>query len=220
MAIRIKVILNFGENERCFITSNDKIIVLSSEEGIATVAPTKDLKNFQSFISILLGCLEENSNFNIFFKNYYEEDIKGFRFFFEGVDYLITPDTNTDEVERKILVNHAFNLKKEYRRQQIHKKIIELDETTEIQFKDKNAETCWKHLVERAETNEELQSIAFARRYAKIMQYLILKNGIDNFKYYSLEIYSAINKDGVIEADVLTFTFRILRIIWAYGDKF
>ena len=52
------------------------------------------------------------------------------------------------------------------------------------------------------------------------MQYLILKNGIDNFEYYSSEIYVAINKDGIIETDVLTFTFRILRIIWAYGDEF
>lgn len=217
MSTMVKEVFCFGKEERLFTTNKESIKIISSNEGIAKVIPI--FKRRKNFISTLIGCLEKSSNFNFFFNNYYGENIKGFEFFLEGVDYSITPSTNASEIEKKILKNHVFNQKKEYRRQQIHKKIIELDETTEIQFKDKDAEICWKHIVGRAETNKELQSVAFARRYAKIMQYLISKNGIDNFEYYSSEIYVAINKDGIIETDVLTFTFRILRIIWAYGDE-
>lgn len=217
MSIMVEEVFCFGKEERLFTTNKESIKIISSNEGIATVIPI--FKGCKNFINTLRGCLEKSSNFNFFFNNYYGENIKGFEFFLEGVDYLITPSTNSDEIEGKILRNHVFNQKKEYRRQQVHKKIIELDETTEIQFKDKNAEICWNRIVGRAETNEELQSIAFARRYAKFMQYLILKNGIDNFKLYSTKIYGAINKDGIIEIDVLPFTFCTLRNVWVYGGE-
>lgn len=219
MATIIKVILDFGENERWFITSNDKIIVLSSEEGIATVTPTKDLKNFQSFLNILMGCLEEKSNFNFFFHKYYGEDIKGFKFFLDRVDYLVTPHSDIDAICTSMNKNHILEQKDEYRRQQLHEKVLKLDETTKIHFKDESAEIWWNCIVDNAKTNKKLQLISFTERYAKIMQYLIEKHGINNLRKYSARIIYAINKDGIVETSVISFTFDTLRKIWKYGDK-
>ena len=126
-----------SHNDRMFITERGSINIIASNKGIATVVVSKDC---ETTAKILAGCLEKESNFNFFFKNFYEEDIKGFEFFWEGVDYLITPETDMDELIEKILRNKVLQQKTERKRKLLHKKILDLDATTEIEFKDETAE--------------------------------------------------------------------------------
>lgn len=208
------------ENVRVFISTRCAVKVKSVDEGIVIVIPPKNCNNFEIFISTLVGCLEKQSNFLSIFYEFYKEEVKGFEFFWKGFDYLITPSTDIDTIKKAFFRHNALQQKMEYRRLQVHKKIIEVDDTTEIQFKDDYAEMRWNQIVANAESEDELKAVTFTRRYAKIMQYLIIKNGIDNFGHFSASIMDAISKDGIINTNILKFAFSVLRKIWIYGNAF
>lgn len=213
----------YGSTARRFeaLNSGDvSFIITNVNEGIAKVIPD-NCNDFYSFIKTLVGCLEEKSIFYLIFGYYYKaENLKGFEINWEGFDYLITPSTNEETVKKAFFRHNALQQKMEYRRHQVHKKVIEIDATTEIQFKDEEAEKRWKQIVANSENEFGLKAVAFTRKYAKMMQYLISRNGIDNFKNMSASIMTAIPNDGVVQKNIVRFTFYVLTTIWLYGKDF
>ena len=198
-----------------------RFIVTILCDGTARVIPEK-YDSFEKFVNTLWGCLQKESNFQEFIDLDYrdEGEVTEFEFTWDGYDYIINSSTDINKLCKEFTCNHAKILKLECRRQRVHKKILDIDAFYDIKFKDFKSKMLWKELVANAEDIEELKAVAFARRYAKTLQYLVQQNGIENMYLMSASVCDAIDKDGIVETSIMQFTFDILKEIWVYGDDF
>ncbi len=232
---------------RIFQTLNNGFLWVSSfKDGIAVVEPSWG-SDIDSFSSLVAGCFDDCSNFEIelckAFDYDFETTLNGIQFEFNGVTILVTKENaDKDKIveewragidaneERYCLELEAYMKTPEYRakrakqlkidrrRKTVEKKVISIDESTELEFKDEEAKANWEKWVEINSTDDYSKGVVtYACRWAKFMQHLMYKN---NKPLYLIanEASNVSDIDG-ISGFMYGCAVSILVQCWKYGEE-
>ncbi len=222
------------------------IQVKSFENGVVTIAPMND-STITTVAEIVAGCFEDHSNFTRELFRAFECDkntaFTGIKFNINEVTIMVTKE-NADEdkiyaewkagaeanakkhsIEMEVYmktaeyhVKRAKALKVETRRETVEKDIVLIDEFTKLQFKDEESEKKWKQWVENnSEAPYINDTITYARRWAKYMQYLMEKHNKT-----VAEIADNASSLSGIDDITLYMHIRAVAILvqcWKYGEE-
>lgn len=219
--------------------------VKSFKNGVVTVDVPAGA-TFDSYATIIAGCLKKNSNFKreLFraFKINQDTPFKGIQFEFNGVTILATEKNanskelyyeysqGLEEMARKERLEleaymktpeykraRAKVLKKEIRKAYLRKRMLKIDKRASIEFKDEKSKKDWQKWVRvNSKDGYSKAAMKFARRWAKYMQYLMKKHN----KPVSLianEAYKVCDVEG-ITGFMYGCAVGALSSCWKYGD--
>lgn len=178
-------------------------LVKSFETGIATIDYGSEITDVAEVVA---GCFDKDSNFASELLKAFDCDentvFTGIKFDFNGVTVMVTKE-NADEdklyaewcagmnanAEKDCLEWEAYMKTREYRakrakklkiasrRETVEKDVLAVDESTELQFKNKEAVKKWEQWVEiNSKGGYGKAAVTYARRWAKYMQHLMEKH--------------------------------------------
>ena len=180
------------------------LYVEAFKNGIATISPIGGY-NINDFAEVLAGCFEEDSNFASELLRAYECDenttFKGIQFTFNDATVTVTKENaeasriyeEWNAIMNKNYEKHCSEKEawlktpegqkmldqqreEEKRKKEIKEKVLEIDETVEMEFKDDESKKIWDNFVEA--NSKDLYGmgvIIYARRWAKYMQKIMEK---------------------------------------------
>lgn len=217
----------------CVLSVENGIVTLDLMCGITTSAVSEivaglfsDDSNFASELSKALGYDTEIA-------------ISGIKFNFNGVPVMVSKENATkeripelwwssveerfgkqylEEEARKYRSQKAKALRKEFRKNAVQRKIVEVDDSTKLEFKNEYSEGCWNFLLECNADNIRNQFILkFARRLGKYMQHLM---HVHNKTVFDIAKQSA-NLCGVDQLSGVDYNsaIHVLEGCWKYGDE-
>lgn len=220
--------------------------VNSFDNGIATLDASCGT-DIREFAAVVEGFFEKHSNFEIELKRVFECDantkLERVEFSFNGVEFNITKD-NADkdkiykqycdglheqaekyrrEMEEYMKTpeyreERAKELKSLNRKQRVRQKIIELDRTTQLEFKDERAKAIWKRWCKRNFRHRYTRCIVkFASCWGKHMQ-SIMNNPEKSLELIAHESSYASNING-ITVYMYGCAVAILAECWKYGEQ-
>lgn len=207
------------------------------ENGVATVEPELS-SDIREFISNIVGCLNEESNFiSEIRKVYHFEEIvelQGILFIANGAKVLVTKDFMDEErvfrkwraaMEKpseedysfKSLRRRAKMLKAIMRAEVVEENAIKAVKQEELCFKDEEAKKIWEQWVDDYTSEGYTHSIVSkTERWAKYMQYLKKKHNVD-LKYVAEVAFDVINiRDDKSDGYEMVM---ILEKCWIYGEE-
>ena len=223
-----------------------KFYVISFENGIATIDPMLGTA-IGDFAELVAGCFEENSTFidevcQVF--NCPENNVlKGICFSFNEVNILVTKnDADVNKIYAKYKagleaeaekarleleaykktdeyrLTHAKGLKRKMRKTKVREEAFFVVETTNVEFKDKEAEEKWNNWVKANSYPVYNQyTMKYASRWAKYMQYLMNKHS-KTVADIAENAFDLIDTDGVT-GFMYGCAVDILSQCWKYGEE-
>lgn len=190
------------------------IVLKSFKDGIADIYIPGE--KCTSCIEIIVGCFDSKSNFKEEICKALNSNsaVKGIHISLDDVNILVT-DKNADV---KKVIREFFSIldkrDKKYASGNA-RRILELDETIEMMFKNDKTEKEWEEWVDLSLGS---YSVKFARRWAKYMQFTIAEKGTT---------VTECARETLEEFDVSRFLGRhafgtvisVLGRCWKYGDE-
>ncbi len=242
MATRVSFdkIWDYDKKTRIFRTSSGHSLWIKSfENGIATADPMGSC-TITSYAEMIAGCFDEDSNFTSELLRAFDcetdTNFIGIQFEFNCVMILVTKE-NADkdkiyaewnagmkanaekylEAYRKT-PEYRKQLKAKFRKETVEKKVLAIDKSTELEFKDDESKSIWEKWVEIKSKNDYgLLVVAYARRWAKYMQHLMSKyNKTLSQIAYETSYVSDINGIADYSYDCVV---DILSQCWKYGEE-
>lgn len=110
----------------------------------------------------------------------------------------------------------AKYLKRLVRRQRVKKEVLFIDDTTDIEFKDDEAEKNWKLFVEINSKVGYSDVVTYARRWAKYMQHLMYKHD-KSVSEIAFQTSYVTNIEYITEPRY-GFAVDALAKFWKYGE--
>lgn len=219
--------------------------VKSFENGMAVFDPMAG-ENLSDFATLVAGCFEEGSNVEEELQKAYNLDsdakLTAIQFEFNGEVITVTKenadkDKIVDEYHRLCDISYerylkeqeeykktpeyraerAKELKEETRKQVIAERVIAVDESTELEFKDDEAKAKWEKFVEVNSDGYGSGCVNYARRWAKYMQMIMARDNKSVSQIASQTSHACdINS---ITGFMYGCAVSILSTCWKYGDE-
>ena len=127
----------------------------------------------------------------------------------EMESYLKTPEYRVERVKE---------LKIELRKKAVEKDVLVVDESTELQFKDKEVAKKWKQWVRiNSEDPYDKAVVTFARRWAKYMQHLMEKHN----KTVGEIAHNALHASNIEDISGAMYECAVSALVhcWKYGEE-
>ncbi len=225
---------------------NEFLLITSFKDGVAVAEPMLG-DNIISFSEMIANCFDENSNFKSeLFRAFgcdKEAKLIQIKFKFNEGKVIVTKENaDKDKIldEWKAECNRirekqriefeeyrktpeyrakrAKELKSEARKAKVAQKVLEIDESTELEFKDDEARQEWQEIV-NINSNKEYGEcvVTYARRWAKFMQYL-MNNHDKRVTEVASNASFASDIDG-ITGFMYGVAVGILSDYWKYGEE-
>lgn len=224
----------------------DSLWVSSFENGIATVDPMCG-STITEFAAMVAGCFEADSNFTEELLSAFEceegTEFNGIKFEFNGVTLVVTKENADAEkiyaewnagmeanAEKYRLEREAYMKTPEYRaerakqlkiairKEAVQKEVINVDETTELEFKDEEAAKLWQQFVEVNSKDPYSNGVVtYARRWGKYMQHLMKKHNKSLIQI--AEKASFISDTEGITGFMYGCAVNTLAQCWKYGEE-
>ena len=199
---------NYGDGDfYCFngVNPREYFYVRAFAEGIAIIEPTCGTE-IKQFAKLVAGCFDAESNFQELLQRVFKvkRELSAIVFKFNETVVTVT-ELNADadkiyeewkhllELEQQLYdqkreaymktweykIEHARELKKAYRLEQVQQRVREIAQETEIEFKDEEAKKKWDEIVEINSDDSYGKGICeYAEIWIKFMQHL-MKRGCE-----------------------------------------
>lgn len=217
MTTRVKYVgIDFTGKCPTFETDSKESIVLrgwSFKDEIADVWVTGD--TVRGVIETIIGCFDSKSNFKTELGKILTviTSVKGIRTVINDVSFVITEENADVKLAcREFFLKRDREEKKYASRDEL--KIFDIDEKTEMLFKNAKAAKEWENWVD---LNIGTYPVTFARRWAKYMQYVIEKEKktvAECARDTSVEF-----NPNVFDGYTYSSVINVLARCWKYGDE-
>lgn len=206
---------------RTISPKRDILFVTSFKDGIVTIKPGVG-GNIQTFSELISGCFNKESNFaeemsKAFYGNY-STSFTAIKFTFNGITVMVTnKNANKNKIYAEWLEGLESNMEKDRLDKESYRK-IKSSKKLKIEFKNEDAAIKWKKLVEVNSSNlYNFAIVAYARRWAKYMQYLMKE---ENKTIDEIAESTSITCDIVdISGYMYNCALNMLVECWKYGEE-
>lgn len=231
---------------QAFNERRTKFYVISFINGIVTIDPMMGT-DISDFAELIVGCFEKKSNFidkvSQVFNCPKNNVLKGITFEFNDVNILVTKnDADVNKIYAKYKAGleanarkarleleaykktdeyrlaRAKTLKREIRKEKVREEVLEIDKTTQLEFKDEEAKEKWNNWVkDNSYPSYNLYTMKYASWWGKYMQHVMSKHN-KTVADIAENTFDLVDMDG-ITGFMYGCVVDILSQCWKHGEE-